>query len=69
MAVECALALPLFVAVVMMVMHLALLCIQHQRVIYDADMALRSQKIVSDVAHAQQVTPDDNPVCGGGASC
>lgn len=68
-AVECALVLPLMVAVMMMVLHMGLLCIRKQNVIYDTFMEMRAQMIAADVARATQMTPGDNPVCDGGFPC
>lgn len=68
-AVECALVLPLMVAVMMMVLHLGLLCIRKQNAIYDTFMAMRAQLIAADVARATQMAPGDNPVCDGGNPC
>lgn len=68
-AVECALALPLFTAVIMMVIHVGLLCIQRQSRIYGAFMVMREQLIVQDVAYAHSRPAGDNPVCAGGGPC
>lgn len=68
-AVECALALPLFTAVLMMVIHVGLLCIQRQSRIYDVFMAMRAQLLVQDVAYAHSKPAGDNPVCAGGGPC
>lgn len=68
-AVECALVLPLMIAVMMMVLHLGLLCIRQQHVIYSTYMAMRAQVIAADVTRATQLSPGDNPVCNGGDAC
>lgn len=68
-AVECALALPVMVAVVVMVLHLGLLCIQKQNVIYAAYMSMRAQMIAADVTRASQMAHGDNPICNGGRPC
>lgn len=68
-ALECALALPVMVAVMMMVLHIGLLCIRKQNVIYDTFMEMRAQMIAADVARAVQLTHGDNPVCDGCGAC
>lgn len=68
-AVECALVLPLMVAVMMMVLHIGLLCIQKQNVIYVTYMAMRANLIAADVTRATQLAPGDNPICNGGSPC
>lgn len=60
-AVECALVLPLMIAVMMMVLHLGLLCIQKQNVIYATTMAMHAQMISEDVMRATQMPQGDNP--------
>lgn len=60
-AVECALVLPLMIAVMMMVLHLGLLCIQKQNVIYGTYMTMRAQMIAADVTRAAQMSQGDNP--------
>lgn len=68
-AVECALVLPLMIAVMVMVLHLGLLCIRKQHVIYSTYMAMRAQVIAADVTRATQLSPGDNPICNGGGAC
>jgi Flp pilus assembly protein TadG len=68
-AVECVLILPLMVAMMLLVLHVGLLCIQKQVVIYDTFMAMRARLIVTDVTRATQKPTGDNPVCTGGGPC
>lgn len=68
-AVECALALPFLMVIVMMLLHLALLTIQQQSRIYDRYMGLREEMIAADVAHAREMTRGDNCVRDGGGPC
>lgn len=68
-AVECALVMPLMVALMMLVLHIGLLCVQKQNVIYATYMALRAQLIATDVTRAAQLPHGDNPVCDGGSPC
>ena len=68
-AVECALTLPIFIAVLMMVLHVGLLCIHRQSKIYDSFMRVREQWIAQNVAHTMTKPVGDNPVCAGGTSC
>lgn len=68
-AVECALALPFLMVIVMMLVHLALLTIQQQSRIYDHYMTIREQVISADVARARAIPPGDNCVRDGGGQC
>lgn len=57
-AVECALALPLMVAIMIVVMQFGFLCIQRQLMTYTAFMAARSAMVGGDpTAVAQKILP------------